>query len=323
MKYKRIYKSLLISLLFFLNLPAALQAQTSVDKPPSATTSMAAEKVLTGGGELNDKKLFSDALVLISQSEWVQAEMIYRDLIKRNPSWPEVKNNLAVMLLKTGRLDDARKLLESAVVSSPAYRVAHNNRTKLYDYLAMQAYNKALGAEQTAEVPELELIQKLDLVAAVTEKKPDLKIENPAFEQESRNESSVPAKKEVPASVQSVKQIRQQLLNWSKAWSAGDFDQYILHYSMQFVPSDSRKTFSQWKINRKSRLKYSKGADVEIDQLRVFPESTDEPDTEYALVEFLQYYESALYTDKVLKQMYMEKQQQGWLILSERIIKTY
>ena len=41
--------------------------------------------------------------------------------------------------------------------------------------------------------------------------------------------------------------IEQQLLGWSRAWSQGDFKFYIKSYSEQFVPSDDRKSFAEWK----------------------------------------------------------------------------
>lgn len=114
-------------------------------------------------------------------------------------------------------------------------------------------------------------------------------------------------------------QIKQQLLGWSRAWSQGNFDHYIKSYSTEFAPSDNRKSYLEWKNIRKGRLKYVKGVDVKIDQIKVYLEHEGES----ALVEFIQDYQSASYNDKVLKQMYMQNQKGNWLILSERTIKTY
>jgi len=285
----------------------------------------------------SDKQLFADALKLTNQGQLSQAELIYRDLLERNNEWPEPKNNLAILLLKTDRLDEAKQILEQAVISEPSYRIAHNNRTLLYNYLAAQAYDKALGANQKLKFPEMQQIQEIHLPLMVVEKVVEKIIEK---EVEVIVEKLVPAKIETSADeatdtlsasvgvndaaakndLNDVKNhIRQQLLGWSRAWSQGDFEHYIQSYSTDFVPSDTRKNFNEWKNIRRGRLKYSKGISVNFDHLRVFLEA----DEKHALVELVQHYKSASYSDKVLKQMYMQNNQGNWLILSERTIKTY
>lgn len=274
----------------------------------------------------SDKQLFSRAVELSSQAQWVEVESIYRDLLERNSDWPEPKNNLAILLLKTNRLDEAKQMLEQAVVSSPSYRIAQHNRTQLYNFLATQAYDKALGTQQTAVMPDMELIQEIyhpvKIIEKIIEKKVEVLVEQP-LSTHSENQQAIIHKDKnsqdiaTGDDVESV--IKQQLVNWSDAWTEGDFEQYIQNYSQQFVPSDTRKSLIEWKNIRRGRLRYSKGVNVNIEQLRVFRAGQGQ----FALVEFVQHYQSASYADKVLKQMYMEKQQNQWLILSERIIKTY
>jgi len=177
-----------------------------------------------------------------------------------------------------------------------------------------------LGAESNVVLPELEFIQTINQSVKIIEKK----VEKIIIQKEY---IETPA---APLSIEKVnpennkqknisKVIEQQLLGWSRAWSQGDFERYLKIYSENFTPSDSRKTYTQWKNIRRARLRFTQGVNITIDQLRVFVE----PENEYALVEFLQTYQSDSYSDKVLKQMYMHYQQGSWLILSERTIKNF
>lgn len=306
MKFKKKYKVPVFSLLVFSLLIFIAPGVNLWAEPVSAV------EPLRQSAE-QDKVLFDKALLLSTQKEWVQAEKIYRGLIKRQPLWPEAKNNLAVVLLKTERLDEARQFLESAVISSPSYRIAQQNRSKLYNYLASQAYNQVLEVKAPLKLPELELILQFKPV-------------NSAVVEEKISERQTEPEPEVGRNffAEDTTDINEQLASWSRAWSEGDIEQYIQAYSTRFIASD-RKTFSAWKNARKARFKQTRGVDVSIEQVRVFFESTAEPvqGEQYVLVEFLQHYQSASYQDKVLKQMYMRKQQNSWLILSERTIKTF
>lgn len=266
----------------------------------------------------NDKKLFEKAVQLSVQQQWSQAEPIYRDLLSRNKQWPEPGNNLAILLFKTQRVDEAKKLLEQAVSSSPSYRITQQNRTQLYNYLATQAYDKALGSEQSVVIPELELIQTIEQSVKVIEKEVRVEVEKIVIQKEFIERPVVINDSEIDKD--NIKNhIKQQLLGWSRAWSQGDFEYYIELYADNFLPSDARKSYAEWKNIRRARLKFTKDVIVEIDELRVFIE----PQGEYALVEFIQNYHSNSYHDKVLKQMYMQYRENSWLILSERTIRKY
>lgn len=271
-----------------------------------------------------DRALFAQALELSSQNKWDQAESVYRQLLERNKNWPEPGNNLAILLFKTNRIDEAKDMFEQAVSSSPAYRITQNNRSQLYSYLASQAYAKALGEESGGQLPELEIIHKIhqpeirQTVKVIEKEVEKLIVKNecedkpPVFE--------TPPVSECIEKETLVEQINQQLSGWSQAWSQGDFDVYIKNYSVNFLPSDSRKSYAEWKNIRRARLKFTKGVNVVVDKSRVFLE----PGGDYALVEFIQNYSSSTYSDRVLKQMYMQSQVEGnWLILSERTIKIY
>jgi len=270
----------------------------------------------------DDKELFSKAVQLSTQKLWAEAEPIYRDLLKRNQYWPEPGNNLAILLLNTGRTDEAIAVLEQAVISSPGYRITQKNRSELYGYLATQAYDKALGSDQQSSMPELELIQTIFQPVKIIEKEIEKEVEKIVIKEVIVEKPTLVGSQEsleIPQQKDITSHIKQQLLSWSRAWSKGDFDHYIKSYSVDFKPSDARKSYAEWKNIRRGRLRFTKGVDVEIEQLRVFVEDQGK----HVLVEFIQNYRSTSYSDTVLKQMYMQNQQDNWLILSERTIKKY
>ena len=298
---------------------AAIQAAVTA----TASTSTAAELSA-------DEALFARAVSLSEQQQWAEAESIYRALLKSRPQWPEPKNNLAIVLLKTGRLEQAKQMLEQAVVSSPSYRVAQTNRSQLYNYLATQAYHKALGERSELKPPTLDLIgqihQTIKLVEkpvhVIVEKRVEVPVEV-IVEKPVIDRSEFTRTEEVDVSAernQRIKQqIHQQLARWSEAWSAGDYESYIQTYGSEFDPGDPSTSLAEWKNIRHAKLKYTKDTRVTLDKLRVFVEAS----AQYALVEFVQAYRSASYSDTVLKQLYMTKSDNNWRILSERVIKTY
>jgi len=281
---------------------------------PCTVLAIAADKPDSASVEDQDMLLFAQAYELSVLQQWPAAESIYRDLLERNKDWPEPKNNLAILLLKTNRIDEARVMLEEAVVSTPSYRTAQKNRTQLYDFLAAQAYGKALGSAQASALPDMHLIehifQPVKTIEKVIEKKVEVIVEKKVFIK--------PAPLQKEANITVISHLKEQLLNWSSAWSHGNFEDYIEFYSEQFAPIDERLVFSEWKNSRRAKLKNAHGVQVTFDDLKIFIDDS----TNSALVEFVQHYTSPTYSDTVLKQLYMQKSQNNWQILSERVIKT-
>lgn len=264
-----------------------------------------------------DHQLFEQALELSKSRQWKQAEAIYRDLLSRHQDWPEPKNNLAIVLLNTGRIDEARQAFEQAVSALPEFRISHQNRSKLFDYMASQAYDKALGLEQLRLLPDMQWIESLQPKIQVVEKivKVEVEVEKPLDVEPVLNQAEVPVQDKLAFR----KVIAEQLQQWARAWSEGNSDAYLKHYSAKFQPDVENKNFEQWKYSRRVRLSVARGVDVSIDKLKLFIE----PQGEYALVEFDQNYRSSTYSDRVLKQLYLQKLQNNWLIIAERVIKTY
>ena len=278
-----------------------------------SATKVSAEQGAVSGFE-QDQQLFKQALAFSRAKQWKEAESIYRDLLARHQDWPEPKNNLAIVLLNSGRIDEARQTFEQAVSALPEFRISHQNRSKLFDYMASQAYDKALGLEQPRLLPDMQWIESLHPRFQVLEKIVQVEVEKPV--------KAEPLLQQTEAQEQgklSLERIENQLQQWVSAWSDGDSEAYLKHYSEKFQPDVEGKNFAQWKYSRRVRLSVARGVDVSIDKLKLFIT----PEGEQALVEFDQDYRSSTYSDRVLKQLYLQKQQNNWLIVAERVIKTY
>jgi len=117
-----------------------------------------------------DKKLFVQAVEFSLDKQWSQAEPIYRDLLTRHKYWPELGNNLALLLLQTDRLNEAEKMFEQALRGTPSYKTTLHNRSQLYQYLASRAYDRALGEHKPAALPPLTLIETIYQIKKNTEK---------------------------------------------------------------------------------------------------------------------------------------------------------
>jgi tetratricopeptide (TPR) repeat protein len=269
----------------------------------SSTQSFAA----SAGGD--DRSLFDHAVQLSQQGEWSEAANLFRGIADRNPAWPEPKNNLAVAMLQMGQLDKAQQALEDAVSSLPSFRTAQDNRRRLYDYLAAQAYDRALGKNAGSELPKLALLTRIDVPTVAGE-------QSPTASETTTSPAVTPVAQSTTGNAVSVS-IRQQLLGWSRAWSNANVEAYLANYSTGFKPQDATKDYTQWINIRRARLQLASNTQVTLHDIRVY---VDEKNKQ-AIAEFVQIYRSDRYRDKVKKQLLMAYENQRWLILSERVIE--
>ena len=253
----------------------------------------------------DDREVFNRALSLSKQGQWQQAADLFAQVASRNPQWPEPKNNLAVSLLNLGKVAEAQQALDAAVVSRSSFSVAQNNRQRLYDYLAAQAYSKALSQKSLATPPALELINALDLPAAV----PVVAMAQPAVAEPS------PVVKNTAAATTRAIGIEAFVNNWALAWSNADVKNYLAAYSGRFKPDDG-KSFEQWAETRRLRLKTASNTKVDVQDLHIYVDSSQQQ----AVVEFIQSYTSSTYRDRTVKQLLLAIEGNNWRILAERVI---
>ncbi|HEX5637682.1 MAG TPA: tetratricopeptide repeat protein, partial [Gammaproteobacteria bacterium] len=259
----------------------------------------------------DDREVFNRALNLSKQGQWQQAADLYAQLASRNPQWPEPKNNLAVSLINLGKITEAQQALDAAVVSRNSFSVAQTNRQRLYDYLAAQAYSKALSQKSVVPPPTLDLISTLDLPAAI----PAVQTPPVVVAQATPAVTTPPAAIHKAVSPDTVITIETFVNNWAQAWSAGSVKNYLMAYSQRFKP-DEGKTFEQWADSRRLRLQTASKTQVDVQDLHVYIDMSQKQ----AVVEFIQGYTSTTYSDRTVKQLVLTLEGTTWRILAERVI---
>ncbi len=93
---------------------------------------------------------FLRGVILTEQKKPDEAIAVFRALNEDMPELPEPYNNLAVLYAAKGRYDDARRVLETAVLAHPGYALAHENLGDVYVQLAARAYAEAVKLDPKA-----------------------------------------------------------------------------------------------------------------------------------------------------------------------------
>jgi Flp pilus assembly protein TadD len=106
---------------------------------------------------------FLRGVVLTQQQKSDEAIAVFRALSEDMPELPEPYNNLAVLYAAQGRYEDARRVLETAVLTHPGYALAHENLGDIYARLAAQSYQRAgkLDPKAAGAREKLKLVDQL------------------------------------------------------------------------------------------------------------------------------------------------------------------
>ena len=86
---------------------------------------------------------FLRGVILTEQQQTDEAIAIFRALSEELPELPQPHNNLGVLYAAKGRYDDARRVLEMAILADPKYALAYENLGDLYARMAGQSYQRA------------------------------------------------------------------------------------------------------------------------------------------------------------------------------------
>ena len=93
-----------------------------------------------------DKKLsiimLEQANIAIEKGEWSKAERYLATLQKDHPKKNIIKNLLAIVYFKQGKIKPAQKLLIQIIESTQSTKVAYNNLKKIYSYSANKSYSE-------------------------------------------------------------------------------------------------------------------------------------------------------------------------------------
>ncbi|WP_020167771.1 MULTISPECIES: tetratricopeptide repeat protein [Methylotenera] len=107
--------------------------------------------------------LFMKGIILVESGKRDDAIKAFTDLTEKYPNLPEPYNNLAVLYADAGQYDKAKKALETAIKTHPSYATAHENLGDIYARMASEAYDKALQLDNgnTRAQSKLSLIKDL------------------------------------------------------------------------------------------------------------------------------------------------------------------
>lgn len=117
---------------------------------------------------------FLKGTILVELGRDKEAISIFNKLIEDYPDLPEPYNNLAVIYAQQKQYEKAKRALEQAIRTHPAYATAHENLGDLYARLASQAYGKALqlDSNNTSAQTKLALIKNLTAVNSLPASRP-------------------------------------------------------------------------------------------------------------------------------------------------------
>ena len=94
---------------------------------------------------------FLKGVILLDLKRLDEAAAVFQGLRENFPEMPEPYNNLAVVQMRLGHFEEAKSLLEIAVLANPGYATAHENLGDVYARLAGEEYNRG-GASRKFQV---------------------------------------------------------------------------------------------------------------------------------------------------------------------------
>jgi tetratricopeptide (TPR) repeat protein len=203
-----------------------------------------------------------------------QAAKILAPLSAAQPKDLQVANLYANALTQLGQIQDARRVLESALSGNDETSLAFANLREILAQQAAVSYAKALGRPAPKGPPNLRLTADDPVVVAVAPEaaKP---VAAPAPVRGPAAGSAAIAQPPALAAASDPKistEISAALItltqDWAKSWADKDFDAYLGFYSENFAPTKhpNRKA---WEDNRRPRVTRSGQIVVEVSELRL------------------------------------------------------
>jgi ketosteroid isomerase-like protein len=109
---------------------------------------------------------FLKGVILSETNKLGEAIAIFTKLTEDHPELPEPYNNLAVIYARQQLYDKAKRALEMAIQTHPAYATAHKNLEDVYARLASQAYDRALQTDSLKGSAPVKLATIKELTSA-------------------------------------------------------------------------------------------------------------------------------------------------------------
>jgi hypothetical protein len=230
-----------------------------------------------------------------------KAVSLYQGLINDHPELPEPRNNLAMIYLAQGDYDRASQLLVEAINTHRSYAVAYANLSQVYKGIASEAYRRAVS-ESSAPAKYTHNIE----LTAITE----LEIDEPIM-----LASAAPEPKTLVNTANQQTLLIERVKNWAQAWSGKDFASYTEFYSPQY-----RATFDshdQWVKHRRQRIMRPGSIRIEVSDIQIKWRSDNR-----AIIDFTQAFDSARYSDRVVKRLGFNRADTEWKITEERVLSV-
>jgi len=203
-----------------------------------------------------------------------------------------LENNIAVVLMKQKRYDEAKKRLDSALKADAQVATTLANLNQLHAYDAQKAYQK-IFKKTTINKPQGELLYF------------DVKRATLPTDRVITDERYADASRVVGNKVQ----------QWREAWSKQNIKQYLSYYDkVAFIPKDGL-SYKTWEKSRYSSLQRPKFIKVELTEIEISAISPN-----MMRVRFLQKYHSDRFKDDVYKILLWQKHNGQWKIVQEVVM---
>lgn len=296
---------LLISLCLLTS--AAALAATSVEQLQQLLAKQQYRDAANKGSQMlkqspnNPHTRFLTAYAYQMSSQTDKAVVLYQHLIKENPGLPEPRNNLAMIYLAQGDYDRASQLLVEALNTNPSYATAFENLSQVYKGIASEAYRRAVSesSEPAKYTHKIELTALTNLTIAEQE--------------EIVNE--VPDKQPVINFANQETQLIAHVNGWAQAWSAKDIAGYTDFYTSKYRAKFN--SHEQWVAYRRKRISRPGTIKVKVDNIQIKWRSENR-----AIIDFRQAYDSASYSDRVMKRLGLSRVGSQWKIIEERVLSV-
>lgn len=277
-----------------------------------------------------------------------RAAKLLEPWFKKVPDDIELSNQYAQALAQMGKLDQAREVLESALMKNPDTAVAFENLREILSQQAAIAYAKALGrkppgpqlalkgGEVGAKAPTIAVAQveprkmapAVELPPAQTPPVVNAKAESTVAKKSEENpERSSPTKSEPSATTKVDKsekggaaravagseeaELTAALRVWAKAWSDKDFNRYLDSYSNRFQPQQFASR-DAWVAHRKPRVTRPDPITVQVSDIKIKTLSADQVE-----IRFRQRYEAGATKLNSVKTSVWVREAGTWKILRE------
>ena len=213
--------------------------------------------------------------------------------------------------LATGDYDAASKLLVEAINTHNSYATAYQNLSRIYTGIASEAYRRALSEskEPTKYAHKIEL-------AALSQLEPVSEPDGLILAVEATAVDATAAEVKVEEKTDRIETlVRKQIKDWAKAWGDKNFTAYTSFYSTNHQANFD--THSAWVEYRRQRIMRPGFINIAVSDFRIRIQSANR-----FVIDFKQAFDSASYSDRVMKRLGFERVGTEWKIIEERVLSV-